>query len=510
MAARLHPQIDPGPMDILDWTVIAIYGALVLALGWRSGGRAATEADYFLAGRQERWLPVAASTWATKLSALTFIGVPGAAIAGNFAYLQLWIGSFIAAYLVALVFIPEFYRHRVSTVYEYLGLRIGPKTRFGGTIVFIISRCLASAVRLAGCAIAAAVFFNIEIGFAIVLIAGLAAIYVLSGGLRAVIWTDILQLVLFLAGAAIAIGFVLIKLPGGLQQLVDVGAVHNKFQIFDFRIGVNDATTFWTGNLFAIVLGLATGACDQDIAQRALACPNPRQARIAVITAGAADLISTFLFLTAGAAIFAFYQAFPQTAVQDLINAGRYDYVFPHFIRHELPVGLRGALVVALFAAAMSSLDSALSGLASSAYYDLGLTRQTAPDTRMLGPRLLVVVFAVALAVIALGFGNQPSILWFGLKIMGYTYGGLLGAFLLAVFFQRYTIDWVGLVAVMSSVLVVVWVTQWGLGVGGLTFVLVPWPFAVIIGTVWTIAAALLLSWMLGGPGSRNVDIERH
>ncbi len=476
-------------MTSLDWLVLGGYGVVVLALGFLASSRSQNETDYFLAGRKEGWMPVAASTWATKLSALTFIGVPGAAISGNFAYLQLWFGSFLAAYLIAVIFIPEFYRLRVATVYEYLGTRIGPRTRTGGTLVFIVSRCLASSVRLAGCAIAVSVFFDLSLNSAIALIAGLAVIYVLTGGLRAVIWTDCLQLALFLAGAIVAIAFVGMKLPGGFAQIIEIGTAADKFRVFDFSVDVADPTTFWMGNLFAVVLGVATGGADQDIAQRALACPNARSAKIAVISAGAADLVSTFLFLSVGAAIFAYYQAFPQDAVAALIADNRYDYVFPHFIRNELPAGLRGALIAALFAAAMSSLDSALSGLASSAYFDLGLTRKSQTDAGVAGPRLLVIAFAGILATIAISFGSQPSILWFGLKIMGYTYGGLLGLFVLALFFNRTTDDTSSLIAVLSSTPVVIIATNWGFG-----FAPIPWPWAVIIGLTWTCGAAVALS----------------
>lgn len=478
-------------MTALDWMVLGLYAAAVLALGYAAQARANSETDYFLAGRNEGWATVAASTWATKLSALTFIGVPGAAMSGNFAYLQLWFGSFAAAYLITVIFIPEFYRLRVATVYEYLEHRIGPQSRLAGTLVFIVSRCLASAVRLAGCAIAVSVFFDLSLITAIALIATIAALYVLTGGLRAVIWTDALQLALFLAGALAAIVFVATNLPGGVQQIIDIGTAENKFKVFDFSFGVSDASTFWMGNLFALVLGVATGAADQDIAQRALACPTPRQAKIALLTAGAADLISTFLFLSVGAAVFAYYTAMPDAAVTNLMAENRHDYVFPHFILHEMPAGLRGTLVAALFAAAMSSLDSALSGLASSAYFDLGLTRknQAGENTALFGPRVLVVAFAFILALIAIGFGGQPSILWFGLKIMGYTYGGLLGLFLLAAFANKIASDASSLPAVLASIAIVIVATQWGVGLGP-----VPWPWAVIIGTLATVAISLALS----------------
>jgi len=409
----------------------------------------------------------------------------GVAIAGNFAYMQLWFGSFLAAYVVATLFVREFYRLNVSTVYEYLGLRIGPITRLSGTIIFIVSRCLASAVRLAGCAIAVSVFFDIGLMESIVLIAGVAAAYVITGGLRAVIWTDALQLALFLSGALATIVYVGLVLPDGFAGIVESGMAADKFRVFDFRFDIADPATFWMGNLFAFVLGLATGGADQDIAQRALACPDARQAGRAVTAAGAADIISTALFLSAGVAVFAYYQAFPQDAVTTLIAENRFDYVFPHFIRHELTSGLRGLLVAALLAAAMSSLDSALSGLSSSAYFDLGLTRGGKANGVLKGPRVLVVLFAVVLAAIAVWFGSQPSILWFGLLIMGYTYGGLLGLFAAALFLAKSAGDRASALAAFSSIAVVLIATQWGFGAGP-----VPWPWAVVIGAIWTFAVA--------------------
>ncbi len=478
-------------MTAVDWAVIGAYGLVVLLLGRLADGRSNSETDYFLAGRKLGPIPVAGSTWATKLSALTFIGVPGAAIAGNFTYVQLWLGSFFAAYIVAVILIPEFYRLQVPTIYTYLGRRLGPWSQISGSAIFIVSRCLASAVRLAGCAIAVSVFFDLALMEAIVIISGVAAVYVLAGGLRAVIWTDILQLALFLFGALTVILFVVFKLPGGFVEIVETGIAADKFHVFDFRFDVADPATFWTGNIFAFVLGLATGGADQDIAQRALACPNARHARTALIWAGAADLFSTILFLSAGAAVFAYYQAFPDTAATALALDNRHDYVFPLFIRHELPAGLRGALVAALLAAAMSSLDSALSGLSSSAYFDLGRPSATSEKQNLVWPRVLVIVFASVLALIAIGFGRQPSILWFGLQIMGFTYGGLLGLFLIALFLRSFADDLASVIAAFSSIVIVLVLTQWGVGFDSPP---VPWPWAVVIGTTSTCLIALLVS----------------
>lgn len=469
-------------MGFWDWLVILIYALVVFAVGLRAARGVESEDDFFLASRQQGWFSVASSTWATKLSALTFIGVPGAAMSGNFAYLQLWFGSFLASYIVAVAFVPEFYRVRVSTVYEYLSARTGSASRYAGAAIFIVSRCLASAVRLAGCAIAVSVFFGLSLNSAIFLIAVLAVVYVLVGGLRAVIWTDMLQLALFLSGAVVTIVFVCASLPGGVEQLIATGDAHAKFDVFDFTFSLSDATTFWLGNLFAVVLGVATGAADQDIAQRALACPSVKQAKTALIVSGVADLVSTFLFLSVGVAVFSYYQVFPDAGAKALMLGQRFDHVFPHFIATELPIGLRGLLVAALFAAAMSSLDSALSGLASSAYFDLKLGQRLKAVPFEVLSKYLVILFAGVLAAIAMMFGTQPSILWFGLQIMGYTYGGLLGLFVMALLLNRYVEDLSAAIGAVSSIFVVIVATRGGL----IGLPEVPWPWAVMIGLLWS------------------------
>ncbi|MFH2203679.1 MAG: sodium/solute symporter [Elusimicrobiota bacterium] len=490
----------------LDWCVLALYAATVVSLGVWAGRREKNTADFFLAGRSMSWAPVAASSLATALSALTFIGVPGAAFGGNFVYLQLWVGTFISSLLLAAIFLPVFYRLQVTTVYELLGDRFGPVTRTTGTLFFICSRILASGVRLAGCAIAVSVFFGLELKTAIVLIALFAMVYTTSGGIKAVIWTDILQLSLFLIGAVVSIALIWSALPDGFAQFIDIGAAHGKFTTFNFAFDLDDATTFWAGNFFAVVIGLAVGATDQDIAQRLLTCRNVKNAQGAAIAYGAASLLTTLVFLTVGAALFAYYQVFPDPAAAQYAAAGRNDFIYPHFIRTVLPMGVRGLLVAALLAAAMSSLDSALNGLASTVYVDLYVpfaTRRLDDGQSIRLSRGLVVVFGVILAGVAMLFGGDTSILWLGLRIMGYTYGALLGVFLLAVLTKSRGHEYANVAAMATSVLVVLFLTadlppgpaalRSGL-LSPLGISQIAWPWAIVIGTAWTLGWGALFT----------------
>ena len=493
-------------MTWIDWLVILLYGLTVVALGVWAGRREKNTEDFFLAGRSMTWFPVAVSSLATALSALTFIGVPGAAFGGNFMYLQWWFGTFAGAMILAGLFLPAFYRLKVTTVYQLLGDRFGPVSRMGGAFLFIISRILGSGVRLAGCAIAVSVFFDLELRTAIVCIAIFAMIYTTTGGIKAVIWTDMLQFFLFTGGGLLAIVVIWSALPGGFSQYLEIGREAAKFKTFNFAFNLHDSSTFWAGNIFAMVVGVAVGATDQDIAQRTLTCKNVKQAQTAAIASGAAALFTTLLFLTIGASLFAYYQVFPDPETAKLIEAKRYDFIFPHFIKHVLPAGLRGLLVAGLLASAMSSLDSALNGLASTVYIDFYLPFVGKVDQAKKGikaSRALVIVFGVILAGTAMIFGGDTSILWLGLRMMGYTYGALLGVFLLAVLTKNRGAEIPNVIAMATSVLVVLFFTA-GLADGGTLASLrasvlsplgiekIAWPWAIVIGTTWTFGWASL------------------
>jgi len=369
---------------------------------------------------------------------------------------------------------------------------------------------LGSGVRLAGCAIAVSVFFGLDLKIAILCIALFAMAYTTTGGIKAVIWTDILQFSLFIVGAFAAVAVIWTALPGGFEQFAAIGSEAGKFRTFNFAFSLDDSTSFWAGNLFAMIIGLAVGATDQDIAQRSLTCRDVGQAQKAAIAYGAASFFTTLTFLTVGASLFAYYKVFPDPAVAGFIAEKRFDRIFPYFILHGMPAGLRGMLVAALLAAAMSSLDSALNGLASTVYVDLfkPLTRRTLKDADAVKlSRVLVVIFGVILAATAMMFGAQPSILWFGLKIMGYTYGALLGVFLLSVLTKDRGSEVGNAAAMVSSLAVVVFLTA-ELAPGPLASVrsmmLSPlgiprfaWPWAIAIGTAWTFGLAAL--WPVHG-----------
>ncbi|MFC2140192.1 sodium:solute symporter [Candidatus Auribacterota bacterium] len=500
-------------LALLDWTVLVFYALLIITIGIISGRKEKNTDDYFLAGRKMPWWAVMFSIYATSLSALTFIGVPGAAFAGDFHYLQLGIGDFFGRILISFLLLTAYYRGRVTTVYELLGQRFGVRSHSAGTYFFILTRLLASGVRLAGCAIALAVVFNIPIHLAIALIALTALAYTLVGGIKAVIWTDMVQFFLFMAAASIAIVVIVLALPKGWTDLVSIGNIHQKFKIFhisflsgtkDYWLDFGNPQSLMAGFLFGCFTTFAALGTDQDMVQRMLTCEKVKQSQKAILWTAVLNFPITLLFLGVGAALFAYYQIFPDAQVSSFIVAKKADYVFPHFIKTVLGPGLRGILIAGLLAAAMSSLDSALNALATTAYVDI--YKKYAPsnisDKKALKiSRYLVVVFAVILAVIAIFFSQTESILWLGFRIAGYTYGALLGIFLLAILTKKRGSDKVNVLVMVSSIFVVIFFTAESIGplnsireiiLRPLNVKALAWPWAIILGTLWTFFIGIL------------------
>ena len=496
-----------------DWLVLIIYAATVITIGYIAGKREKTVDDYFLGGRKMPWLSVMISIYATSASALTFIGVPGAAYGGDFHYLQLGLGDLVGRILVARFLLTAYYKGNVTTVYEFLGQRFGPRSRDAGTGFFIGTRLLASGVRLAGCAIALSVVFNMPLNTAIILIAAVAVAYTVFGGIKAVIWTDALQFGLLIGGAAVALIVIWHALPGGFSKFLSVGSEFNKFTIFhismnpshkDFFLNLNNPSSFVAGFLFGCFNTFAILGTDQDMVQRMLTCKNVKQSRKALIWTAVMNFPITLLFLSVGSALFAYYHTIPDTVVNTYTAMKHNDYIFPYFIKTVLGPGLRGLLIAGLLAAAMSSLDSALNALSSTVYVDIykNYIRPRSDGSNAVKiSRMFVIAFAVIIAVLAIMFGNTKSILWFGFKIAGYTYGALLGIFLLAVFTKKRGHDIINAVAMVTSVIVVIFLTADSVGpvqvlrtaiLHPLGITKVAWPWAIVIGTLWTFCVAAL------------------
>jgi SSS family transporter len=480
-----------------DLIILVIYFCCLATVGYIFGRRERDTEDFFLGGRRIPWLAVCFSILATELSALTFIGVPADAYQADHAYIQFAFGSMLGRLGIALLFMPAFYGGRVTTVYEYLAQRFGAGTRNTATLFFFVTRLLASGVRLFGASIAVSVVTGWPIIPCIGLMALFAMAYTGLGGIKAVVWTDVLQITVFLGGAVLAFFYLISQIPGGWQGMVDLAGPLGKLRAFDLSVSLSNPRILLVGLVNGGITTFAALGADQDLAQRMLTTKKAREAQKSIILTGILDFPIVMLFLTIGTLLFAYYHFHPDPGLAGLESPDR---IFPYFIVTRLPVGLRGLLIAGVLAAAMSSTDSALGALSSSAVVDIykPYIRKGASERHYLrASRWFVVLFATFLIAIAIASRNTQGVLWLGLKIGSFTYGGLLGIFLLGTLVRKGS-NLGNIIAMLTSL--VPTLTVFFLE----PYLHISWPWIIVIGSAWTFILGYLLDG-LGKPAKKRL-----
>jgi solute:Na+ symporter, SSS family len=423
----------------VDLAVITLYMAATLGLGLWMAQRARTAEDYFLGARNLPAPLVLLSIVATETSALTVISVPGIAARGDFTFLQLAFGYLIGRIAVAWWLLPGYFRGTHSTAYQRLAERFGPGTRQAMSGVFLSTRFLADGVRIFAGAIPLAVLTGWDVGTAIVAMGLVTMAYTFVGGLKAVVWADALQLGVYVAGGLLALA-VALQMAGGAGAAWDAAMAADKLRVLDVQWSWSAPYTLAAGLLGGALLSAASHGTDQLIVQRLLATRSLRAARWALVGSGVAVIAQFALFLAIGTALWAAGQAPP-----DLPG----DQLFPRFIVQHLPVGLAGLLMAGILAAAMSTISSSISALASSVTHDLvapwherrhGRAADSAWLLRV--GRGVSLAWGLALTGAALGFhafatGRDTPVVVLALSIASVTYGALLGAVLLAALPRR-------------------------------------------------------------------------
>ena len=448
-----------------DWLVLGGYFALLAVSGWWLSRRKQGDTrDYFLGGRSIPMWAVAISFLATAQSAATFLGAPEIAYRGNLTFLSVSIAQVIAALLVAFLFIPRFYRHNVTTVYGLLETKLGRTSKQAASGMFMVGRVFASGARLYMAALAAAMilFGDIQAGQVAVAIGVMVFIgiaYTLVGGVRSVIFTDVIQACVYV-GAAIAAIVVLWRLlpfesvgeavtslakPQAAGELSGGGAAEaSKLTVVDTSFGgFGKGFTIWTVLTGWTLLNLAAFATDQDLAQRTLTCRNARSAGRSVVVAMVVGAPVTLLFLLVGTLLYAYYTHKVSTgAAAGLPGDDR--KVFLTFIMSDMPVGLAGLMIAGLIAAGLSSFNSALHAMASAFVDDIYRAVRPGRDERHylnVGRSAVVgwglVLGAFAIVCIAWQQSEGASLIAFALGVMMFAYSGLLAVFLTAMFTRR-------------------------------------------------------------------------
>jgi SSS family transporter len=434
---------------LLDYGIVLAYLVGVAVFGVLSGGKQSSTSDYFLGSRKIPWWAVSFAIVATETSALTFISIPGLAYLTNLNFLQITIGYILGRVVVAALFIPPYYRGELVTAYALLDKRFGNRVRNYASIVFLVTRTLATGVRLFATAIPLAIIFRgyqmfggISDGsvymIAILIITGFTFIYTYTGGIRAVIWTDVIQMFIYLGGAAVALYMILTSLPNGWETVAETARQHGKFDFFDwgfeggFLAFFKVKYSFIASILGGAFLSMASHGTDQLIVQRLLATDSVRNSQKAIITSGFFVALQFLFFLIIGVALYAFYGGQPFT---------KSDEVFSKFIVEQLPSGISGFIIAGLFASAMGSLSGSINSLASSTLIDLykpyfGKKNTDADDLRL--SRRLSIVWTIVLVATAFIFiQTSQAVVEIALQIASVTYGGLLGTFLLGVLFKK-------------------------------------------------------------------------
>jgi SSS family solute:Na+ symporter len=481
------------------WTDIAVIVAYLAAITWfgaqfRSSQR--TLRDYFLGGKTAPWWAIALSIVSAETSTLTVIGTPPLAFGGNYAFLQLVFGYLLARLVIVTFFLPAYFRGEMYTAYELMRVRFGERIRRLTAAAFLVLRALAEGVRVFAVSIVISIILGAGETASIAVILCLTLFYTYEGGLTAVIWTDVVQMVLYVAGAIVSLVLLLHQIPGGWTHVAAVAGPLGKLQVFDFRLAspaVFFARTysFWAGILGGCFLTTASHGTDQLIVQRLLAARNCGQSQAALLASWVVIFVQFTLFLAIGTCLFVVYREQGQAAPAVL------DRLYPIYIWQKLPVGVAGLVMAAILAAAMSNLSAALNSLASTTVLDLwkpirgGTQMGTVSDATWLArSRYATVVWGIVLMGVALLARQWGNVLQAGLSIASIVYGSLLGVFLLGLFTRR-----VGEIAAMCGMSV---------GLVLLLYVRFATPIAftwyVMIGASATFATAVLVSLMIKEP----------
>lgn len=524
-------------MRVLDWIVFVVYLGYVIYLGARKGKGSRDTRDYFLANRTLPWWAIGLSVMATQASAITFIGTTGQAYVDGMRFVQFYFGLPVAMVILCATLVPFFYRANVYTAYEYLERRFDARTRLLASLLFLVSRGLALGVVIYAPSVVLSLILGWDMKLTVLVMAVTATTYTVLGGIRAVIWTDVQQMLLIFVGMILCLLIMIWELPGDVTVIdaLYLAGTTGRLRAIDFSLDVHNEFTFWSGLIAGSFLMLSYFGCDQSQVQRYLTGRSLRESRLSLIFNAFLKVPMQFFILLIGVMLFVFYHfekpplAFDRQGVQYIQTSAyrqqyralhvAYDrlfearqraarafiaarregdrerlaeatatyqamnarleeirrqsaqlisrasgktyndtnYIFPTFVIRYVPLGFVGLIISAIFAAAMSSIDSELNSLSTATVIDIyrrHLKPQADEHHYLLVSRIATALWGVIAALFALYAGALGSVIVAVNKIGSYFYGSLLGVFVLAIGVKRATgrgAFW-GLLAGMASV----------------------------------------------------------
>ncbi|MFN4873229.1 MAG: sodium:solute symporter [Akkermansiaceae bacterium] len=525
---------------LMDIVIIVLYFAIIIAIGVHFSRRNKDVSEYALGGRSIPWWAVLASILAAEISAGTFFGAPGEGFRlQNYTYAQLMVGYLLARLVVSGVFIPAFYKHNVVSIYEFLEMRFGPKTRRIASAIFLVTRSLASGSRLWVPTLLLIVIWNQLnpsdplsnweqfwfTGAALVVISLLTAAYTAIGGIKAVIWTDVLQIAVLFGALGFSVWYLLGHIPNGWDGVKSFLTGPNDLKLWEWKGDVPSTTTWgaiksvleseftvWAALLGSLFVTLATHGTDQDMVQRMLTAKNKRQSAVATILSGLADIPVTYAVLTIGILLSVYYGHVVNDPALP-VAGGKPDNtrIFPYFVIDVMPGGLRGLVVAGVLATTMGSLGTAMNSLATSYSRDFHFRWFKTPDDEHARVRIIkrsTVGFALILIFVGLATAfvkaHNPSLSIIGIILgsFGYTYGSLLGIFMVALFTKNRGSETGNIIAMIAGIVFVAFLSNlpndmWKMFGGGMLYKNPDWlpiiefPWRIMAGTFATVAVAL-------------------
>ena len=489
-------------MHYIDLAIILVYliGITLFGAQFRRGQK--NLRDYFLGGRTAPWWAISLSIVSAETSTLTIIGTPPLAFAGNLGFLQIVFGYLLARIVISVLLLPHYFRGEMFTAYELMRRRFGERIRKVTASIFLVTRAMAEGVRVFAMSIV--IFIILEDFYvrfqlspqtgemvSIVLIVVLTLFYTFEGGMTAVIWTDVVQMTLYVLGAVASFVVILGKIPGGWDHVTAVAG--QKLTVFDFRFAFNmdffsRTYSFWAGVAGGCFLTTATHGTDQLMVQRLLSARDERASRRALMASWAVIFVQFTLFLLIGVLLFVYY------GDQHLKPPAQKDHIYPEFVWRNLPVGLAGLIMAAILAAAMANLSAALNSLASTTLVDFlrARAKSVSETSSLQRARVWTIVWGAVLLSIAIAARHSQSVLEAGLTIGSIPMGALLGVFLLGVLTKRPR-EMAAICGVLAGLAVVLWVHF---------YTPIAWTWYVLIGTLMTFGVGLAASVFQREPAS--------
>lgn len=477
----------------LDYGILIAYLLVVAVLGVYVGRNQHSTKDYFLGGRKIPWWSIGISVMATQAGAITFIGTPGWGYEGGLERITTFINVPLAMAFLIVTIVPFFYRTNVYTAYEYLEKRFDKKTRLLTGSLFLISRGLATGITLFAPALVLSVITGWNINFTIILMAVLSIAYTVFGGISAVIWTDVAQMIVLWFGAIISAIAIYLQIPGGWSEILQVSSDAQLLDAFDFSFDLSVEYSIWAGIFGGFFLHAAYFGVDQSQIQRVLTSKSVRESQYSLIFTGFLLVPQMLLFLFIGVMLYAFYSHTGAPQYDDI------NELFPRFIVNELPAGISGLIIAGVFAGAMSSLDSALNSLSAvsiQGFYKKYMKKNASEAHYLSASRWATILWGIYAMVFAFFAGNLGPLIEVINKIGSYFYGSLLGVFILAIFTRRSNGlgAFTGVIAGMISVLLVDRLAD------------ISYLYNNLVGAVVAVAVGYFVSFLSGKPDAEQLD----